>query len=769
MIPERFSSLPFDAQTLGGMLAERMRVNLDRRLLQIDEAKLVACFRARTEVGSDTAAWVGEHAGKFLDAACQVLRYESNDELHAIVDRVAGALIGSQSGDGYLGTYPGTDRWTGWDVWVHKYCLVGLLSYYKLTADAAALDAGRKIGALLVDTFGDGSAQRSIVASGDHVGMAAMSVLEPMVDLYRLTAEPRFLAFCHYIVQAYDAPQGPRIVSALLEHGDVYRTANAKAYEMLSNLNGILDLYRVTGERALLAAVERGWNDVVDNQLLVTGSASALECFQPRGRLLSLASSNVGETCVTTTWLQLTQRLLQLTGEPRFGHEIERTVYNHLLASQDAQSGDISYYTPLVGHKLHTHEMLCCVSSGPRAISLIPSLVWGIDGDAFAIHQYTAGEARFEIAGCRAHIVSDTQFPLEGAIELTLKLDRPATFALRLRIPEWATRFTVAIAEATYSGASGTMLEIRRDWPCASVIRISMDLEVQVLSGAATYPDFVALKYGPRILALEVSLNPDLPYVARVEVGAGDLRFRLSSSGEIGGGPVYEIDAIVGIPTAEGTLQREVRTVRLVPIADAADYRVWLWAPGRMPLTIPPLTALTPAGMSVWHADMSSRTDGYVATNIAEYINDEQSRTACQADPRNLPLAAYTPAALGKRGDPVWFAAVIEAGKPFRRVLFRHGPTSTQGGWFDTSRGKPYVEISREPVPELRFPEWRQVKWEKIATFDDYPDTDGTTQPSAAPRTIELRFSKPVQAYAIRIVGRPAGDHVSCAELSAYA
>jgi hypothetical protein len=28
MIPQRFSPLPFDAQTIGGIFAERMRVNL---------------------------------------------------------------------------------------------------------------------------------------------------------------------------------------------------------------------------------------------------------------------------------------------------------------------------------------------------------------------------------------------------------------------------------------------------------------------------------------------------------------------------------------------------------------------------------------------------------------------------------------------------------------------------------------------------------------------------------------------------------------------
>ena len=769
MIPERFSPLPFDAQTIGGLLGDRMRVNVQERLLRIDEAELTGCFTARTAVGADATAWAGEHAGKFLDGACQVLRYESKPDLRARVDRVARALIASQSGDGYLGTYPGADRWTGWDVWVHKYCLLGLLSYHKLSGDAAALAACQKIGTLLVHTFGDSPTQRSIATNGDHMGMASMSVLEPMVDLYRVTSDPRILRFCHHIVRSYDAARGPRIISSLQAHGDVYRTANAKAYELLSNLNGILDLYQVTSDRGLFAAVERGWTDVVANQLFVTGSASALECFQPRGRLLSLASSNVGETCVTTTWLQLTHRLLKLTGEVRFGQEIERTLYNHLLASQNPANGGISYYTPLVGRKLHTHRLLCCVSSGPRAISLIPGLIWGIEGNAFSIHQYTAGEAWFEITGSRVHIVSDTRYPLDGEVQLTMTLDRPTRFTLRLRVPEWATGFRVETRGKTYDAAAGTMLEIHRDWQRTDRIDIAIGLKLQLLSGSPTYPDFAALKYGPRVLALESSLNRGLPYLARVEIGANEPRLRISHPSEPGLGPVYEVDAIVGVSTAAGTLSREARAVRLVPIADAADYRVWLWASGRMPATIPPLNALTHAGISIWHADMSPRTDGYVATNIAEYINDERSQTACQVDPRNLAQAVYTPGALGKKGDPVWFATAVEPGHPLRRLVFRHGPLTAQGGWFDTSSGKPYLEISREPVPALRFPEWRRVKWERIATFDDYPITGSSTPPSAQTKTIELRLPESVDAYAVRIVGRAAGDYVSCAELSAYA
>jgi|RhiMetStandDraft_8_1073273.scaffolds.fasta_scaffold09041_2 hypothetical protein len=40
-------------------------------------------------------------------------------------------------------------------------------------------------------------------------------------------------------------------------------------------------------------------------------------------------------------------------------------------------------------------------------------------------------------------------------------------------------------------------------------------------------------------------------------------------------------------------------------------------------------------------------------------------------------------------------APLIGAGRLFQRVLFRHWSDVHQGGWFDTSTGNPYVEISR--------------------------------------------------------------------------
>ena len=109
--------------------------------------------------------------------------------------------------------------------------------------------------------------------------MAATSVLEPIVLLYRATGDPRYLEFARYLVAAYDDPNGPRIISSLLREQSVARTANAKGYEMLSNLVGLCELARATGERQWLTPVFIAWDDIETRRLYLTGSATQGEHF----------------------------------------------------------------------------------------------------------------------------------------------------------------------------------------------------------------------------------------------------------------------------------------------------------------------------------------------------------------------------------------------------------------------------------------------------------------------------------------------------------
>ena len=219
-----------------------------------------------------------------------------------------------------------------------------------------------------------------------------------MVNLYRLTGEKRYLDFCRYIVSSWDQPNGPKLLASLRTVGSVFKTANAKAYEMMSDLVGVVDLYKVTGDESLLPPVLAAWHDIRDKRLYVTGTTSSKEHFLDDDMLPGGDKDNVGEGCATVTWLQLTWRLLRLTAAPEYAEELERTVYNQLLGAQDPHNGNICYFTPLNGTKKPGPGINCCVSSEPRGISLIPALTWGATEKGPAVLLYTEGSVETPFA-----------------------------------------------------------------------------------------------------------------------------------------------------------------------------------------------------------------------------------------------------------------------------------------------------------------------------------------------------------------------------------
>jgi hypothetical protein len=625
---------------------------------------------------------------------------------------------------------------------------------------------------LLAATFGDAPGQRDIVGAGEHMGMAATSVLEPICRLYRADGDPRALEFARYIVRAYDHPKGPRLVSSLLAHGSVYRTADGKAYEMLSNLVGLVDLYRLTGEEPLRAAVLTAWDDVRRHQLYPTGTVSAGEHFQPPPRRLGYPASNVGETCATVTWLALNDRLFRLTGEARFGAEIERTVYNHLLAAQDERTGDVCYYTALSGRKEYSHHLVCCVSSGPRGLALLPGLAWALAGDALVVNLYAPGRASFVLDGTRIEVASLTGFPLDGEVTLRVVAERPLRFTIRLRVPDWATRFEAATADRTLHGTAGTFLDVTRTWERGSELRIRMDLPLTAIAGAPTYAEVRAFKRGPQVLALEKSLNPSVPYLHRTVVPGRASPVAVAVPPDWPGDQAYRLRGLAGLPRSGGGLRYAPRDLVLVPFADARDYRVWTLRADARRADRPAVTAYARASISTapW---LAPGGEEHPQTDVPEALTDEDPLSYCIVDPRDPNLGTLLGGAAGRKGDPVSFTVALDAPARIARVVFRHGPLTSAGGWFDTTLAPPRVEFARSPLPtwrEVPYPDPSRGHWDHAADLAGYPPAGATTPPPiAAGQPFVLVLPEPELIYGLRIVGRAGGNFVSCAELSAYA
>ena len=514
IVPNKISDsyIPAYYQDIGGLLGYRLGINLEKRLLQIDSATLLSGFKKRP--GAQT--WIGEHVGKFLFSASKTYAYSHDPRIKHLMDDMVQKYIACQMPDGYLGTYLYQNRWTEWDVWAHKYAIIGLLNYYAVTGYKPALQTAERAADLICRTFGDTQGKRDLMLAGEHAGLAPGSILEPMVDLYRYTNDPKYLDFCHYILRAYEQPSGPKLFSQLEKYGDVTKVGDAKAYEMLSCFLGILKYYKLTGEQKYLPLMETAWNDITKNRLYITGTSSDHEVFRAPGVLKAENNDDMGEGCVTVTWIQFNLQLLQITGDLRYAEELERSVYNHLLAAENPQTGCVSYYTALDGAKPYRCDQgySCCLSSVPRGISLIPEMMGGKINGAYTILFYENGQATERISAkdgsqLTLNIKTVTQFPLDSNIIVSVDPSKTATFTMNFRVPQWSKDFKVTIAGNVFK-TSDKLLSLSRSWKPGDKVNISFQMPVQIITGGLSYPNAIAIKRGPQVFAVDMGLNKGL-------------------------------------------------------------------------------------------------------------------------------------------------------------------------------------------------------------------------------------------------------------------
>ena len=747
-VPEHISGVVADCQDFQipdrvhetGWVGSRIAANESNRLVKLDPARLLEGYRHRP----GRQSWDGEHVGKWLHAATLAWVYTNDPALRAKLDATAAELCKCQLADGYLGTYLDKDRWTEWDVWAHKYNLIGLITYMRYTGNTEPLPTCRRMADLLCKTFGDQPGQRDIITAGHHVGMAPTSVLEPMVLLYRLTGDPRYLDFCKYILRAWEQPNGPHIVSTLLTAKRVDKVGNGKAYEMLSCLNGALEYYRTTGDRQILDACLNAWQDIVAKRLYLTGAASYGELFHDDFDLPNI--SNVGETCVTVTWIQFNAQLLRLTGEARFADQLEKAVLNQLLGAQRPDCAAWGYYVQMEGKKPYSDSLdgHCCLSSGPRGVALIPTFAASTDADGVVVNLYDAGTARLTLrGGTQVLLTTETRYPSDGRIQISVNPTAPKAFAVKLRIPAWCRSASVAVngSKLVAKPAADGYVAIQRTWTSGDKIELDLPLEPRMVIGDHHNQGKLALEYGPLVLCADEALLPDgVKNLTGITIANPDLAALAVTPEPAPDQLKTWPDARVFRIKAQDRKTGAPVDVRLISFADAGGtgtgYKVWL------PLLHKPGSNLLLNGL-----ESRSRPG-----NVPGSIIDEELQS---------PLVTFD----NQLAKADWFAVMLDAPIAIRRVVFMHGKNFHDGGWFDASAGKPKVQIQRA----------KGGAWETIGELTDYPATTATKNANLKfGQAFTLQLASPVQALAVRVLGVPAcGDSPSqnfssCAELQAF-
>jgi len=344
---------------------------------------------------------------------------------------------------------------------------------------------------------------------------------------------------------------------------------------MLSNLVGLCELARATGDRKFVEPVLNAWQDIVSKRLYITGSASQSEHFHDDFELPNQSGSHVAETCVTTTWIQLNLQLLRLTGDAKFGNELEKTIYNHLAAAQNPRGDDWCYFTPLEGQKPYDAGITCCHSSGPRGMALAPLAAYlkeTSDGaDALLVSTFETSSVALPLDGKEVKVEQHSKFPFEGVSELLVHPAQPARFSMFVRMAPWSEslRLRVNGKALSFSAQHGWAVIPARKWSAGDRVDIVFGLGSKLVRGEHGNKGLAALEWGPFVLAFDNARNSKLPSAGEIEF-SGDI-----PAGLLPGGKGLQVMANVESAKLAGT-----KPAVFVPFADAGStggfYRVWL-------------------------------------------------------------------------------------------------------------------------------------------------------------------------------------------------
>ncbi|WP_295809266.1 beta-L-arabinofuranosidase domain-containing protein [uncultured Victivallis sp.] len=516
-VKDQLQILPPGGVSLRGRLGKALEKSISHRLKKVDYDHLVAPFRDRNE---RDGRWRCEFWGKIVRSAIRSWHAVPDPELEQLIRKTVHDLCTTQTPDGCISSYPAELQTKDWDIWGRKYALLGLCRYYREIerSEEVRHAVARCLDHLMTQV---GPEAQRIVDCGHHTGLAASSLLGAVVAAARVTGEKRFLDYAKWIAAQGGSTEGD--IFTLARRGTApAELGNGKAYEMTSCFEGLLELYRETGDPEQLDAVLKYFRAVRDRELFITGAGGLKDMwgefwYEGRRNQTRSDAGSLGETCVTTTCIRFFGQILRLTGELSAADEMERALYNGILG---AMVPDGSWWlhanpTPLAGSsfKKRAGDQIpgygedCCVAQGPEALATAACYAVMRTEEGPAVLFYEPCEAKIPLAdGSEAALSITGNYPDGATAAITVSLPTPKRFRLKLRVPAWSTRTRIRVAGEEIPARPGTFAEIDRLWTTGDRVELEFDLRFR----AVPAPDggaLLAAMRGPVLFARDSRLG----------------------------------------------------------------------------------------------------------------------------------------------------------------------------------------------------------------------------------------------------------------------
>lgn len=409
--------------------------------------------------------WQGEFWGKLMISASRVAQYSGDPELLRFISEEAHRLMAYQEKDGYLGTY--ADRefvcsrpdpeeavpvmgwacdWC-WNLWCRKYTMWGLLMCYQATSDETMLESVVKSMDQEIEMLHRLALKVSETGTAHFYGLPSCSVLKPLLQLYRITGYDRYLDFAKEIVSDWDCEDRhcPSLIANAFTDVPIhqwYENPNrwAKAYEMMSCVDGLLEYYRITGESRILEAVKRFQANVWATERNPMWNVGFNDQFSGGGILPNGAS----EPCDAIHWIRLNYDLFLITGDPQYVDVMEQTFFNAFLAGvyREGTWGARAVRSEGWHNTAHGQALMkyshCCVDNMPRCfMDIAQTLVTRDAAGTLYVNWYSDSSASLD--GATVKVTGN--YPVSDKVSVTVSVDKPTV--LKFRNPSWSAVTTL--------------------------------------------------------------------------------------------------------------------------------------------------------------------------------------------------------------------------------------------------------------------------------------------------------------------------------------
>ena len=520
--------IPKTSMEVGGFVGDYLNGITEQWLLVAPKANpgMLEMFRDRDASPlREMVPWSGEFAGKYLTGAVQILRITGDARLKAWLIDFVGLLVSLQDADGYLGPWPQPCRLTNansagrgtWDTWGHYHAMLGLMLWHEETRDQKALACATGIADLLCSKYLGKKKTRLVDTGSTEMNLAPVHSL---CLLYRKTKNERYLELALQIVdefgaRAKGAPLAGDYLQLALQGVEFFETPKPR-WESLHPIMALTELYWITGNEEYRKAFEQIWWSIVKLDRHNNGGFSSGE--KATGNPFHLAAI---ESCCTIAWMALSVEMLKLTGNSIVADELELTMLNSISGMHSATGRWATYDTPMNGvrrasaHSIvfqareGTPELNCCSVNTPRGFGMLSDWAVMKDREGLILNYYGPSTLTAKLKpGLSVTLTQKTDYPVDGRIDIRVKLSQASEFALKLRIPHWSAKTRVKLnGESVPAVKAGSYLTIDRKWKSGDRIHVTLDLSVHLWRGERECKGLASVYRGPILLTYDHRYN----------------------------------------------------------------------------------------------------------------------------------------------------------------------------------------------------------------------------------------------------------------------